>query len=164
MQRANLIKLIHVARRELALDDDTYRVMIGRVVPGKTSCRDLKPAELERVLQAMQEQGFKRRQPSRTVPAGVTDKIRVIWRIMHREGHVTDGSDKALDAFVQRTTRVKNGGAGVARLAWLRGDQASVVLESLKRWHMRCMLERLPDTGIRRTYERVCELYKKTIR
>lgn len=163
MQRANLIKLIHVARRKLALDDDTYRAMIGRVVSGKTSCRDLKTGELEQVLRAMQEQGFKR-QPSRQAPASVTDKIRVIWRIMHREGHVTDGSDKALDAFVQRTTRIKNGGAGVARLVWLRGDQASVVLESLKRWHMRCMLERLPDTGIRRTYERVCELYKKTIR
>ena len=61
--RANLIRLIHVARRALALDDDTYRVMIGRVVPGKTSCRDLKPAELERVLHAT-----KRWMPLSSVP------------------------------------------------------------------------------------------------
>lgn len=33
--RANLIKLIHVARRKLALDDETYRSVLSGVVPGK---------------------------------------------------------------------------------------------------------------------------------
>lgn len=163
--RANLIKLIHVAKRKLRLDDDTYRAAIAGVIPGKTSCRDMKINELEQVLKALEDKGFRKTKSARltqpkAAPA-VTDKIRVIWQIMYRQGFVTDVSEKALNAFVRRTTRLKNGGEGVAKLEWLRGDQASNVLESLKRWHMRCMLEHLPDLGIRPTYDRVCERYRQ---
>ncbi|AVE67916.1 regulatory protein GemA [Citrobacter koseri] len=165
MQRANLIKLIHVARRKLALDDETYRSVLSGVIPGKTSCRDMKVGELEAVLKVMECKGFKREKslrPSQPKAAPiVTDKIRVIWKIMHRQGFITDGSDKSLNAFVRRITRLKNGGEGVASLEWLRGDQASTVLESLKRWHMRCMLERLPDIGVKPTYECVCKRFQQ---
>ncbi|EBC0167652.1 DUF1018 domain-containing protein, partial [Salmonella enterica] len=80
---------------------------------------------------------------------------------MHRQGFITDGSDKSLNGFVRRITRLKNGGEGVASLEWLRGDQASIVLESLKRWHMRCMREKLPAKGYGLSYERTCEQYRK---
>ncbi|HCX7622286.1 TPA: DUF1018 domain-containing protein, partial [Escherichia coli] len=40
MNRTSLIKLIHVARRELQLDDDTYRAFLMQKT-GKTSCREL---------------------------------------------------------------------------------------------------------------------------
>ncbi|EEM6850015.1 DUF1018 domain-containing protein, partial [Salmonella enterica subsp. enterica serovar Montevideo] len=49
MMRASLIKLIHVARRDLQLDDDTYRAFLVQYT-GKTSCRELTVAQLERVL------------------------------------------------------------------------------------------------------------------
>lgn len=165
MQRANLIKLIHVARRKLALDDETYRSVLSGVIPGKTSCRDMKVGELEAVLKVMECKGFKREKSLRPsqpkVAPIVTDKIRVIWKIMHRQGFITDGSDKSLNAFVRRITRLKNGGEGVASLEWLRGDQASTVLESLKRWHMRCMREKLPAKDYGLSYERTCEQYRK---
>ncbi|APW08179.1 gp16 family protein [Salmonella enterica] len=165
MQRANLIKLIHVARRKLALDDETYRSVLSGAVPGKKSCRDMKIGELEAVLKIMERKGFKREKslrPSQPKAAPtVTDKIRVIWKIMHRQGFITDGSDKSLNGFVRRITRLKNGGEGVASLEWLRGDQASTVLESLKRWHMRCMREKLPAKGYGLSYERTCEQYRK---
>lgn len=162
--RVNLIKLVHVARRKLSLDDDTYRVMLSEIVPGKTSCRDMTVPELERVLKAMQERGFKRtpgpvKTGSKSAPI-VADKIRVIWQIMHEQGFTDDASPAALDAFVMRSTKQKNGGMGVARISWLRGDQASKVLESLKRWHMRCMLEKLPESVTKPTYNRVCERYQ----
>lgn len=35
MSRASLIKLIHVARRNLQLDDDTYRSVLMRVTESK---------------------------------------------------------------------------------------------------------------------------------
>lgn len=163
--RTNLIKLIHVAKRKLGLDDETYRAAIAGVVPGKTSCRDMKIGELEQVLKALENKGFKKAKSARlsqpkAAPA-ITDKIRVIWSVMFLQGFVNDNSDAALNAFIRRTTRIKNGGEGVAKLEWLRGDQASNVLESLKRWHMRCMLERLPDLGIKPTYDRVCDRYKQ---
>lgn len=43
--RANTIKLIHVARRSLGLDDETYRAMLGSIIPGKISCRDMSQSE-----------------------------------------------------------------------------------------------------------------------
>lgn len=164
-KHADLIKLIHVAKRKLGLDDDTYRAALAGVVPGKTSCRDMSIRELDRVLDSLKAKGFKRTRPaSPKSPAVVTDKIRIIWNVMHNQGFITDNSPAALDAFVKRITNRKNGGEGVARLAWLRGAQASGVLESLKRWHMRCMLEHLPDIGVKPVYERVFERYKEAHR
>lgn len=158
--RANTIKLIHVARRSLALDDDTYRSFLSAVVNGKTSCRDMSDAQLNKVLEAMKERGFK--PVSKTKPkvsSGITGKIRAVWSVMHRQGFVTSNDDSALDAYVKRITRQKNGGEGVAKLSWLRDENATVVLETLKRWHMRCMLEHLPEKGIKPTYYGTCERY-----
>lgn len=47
--RGKLISAIHVAKRELALDDETYTSVL-LAVTGKTSCRDMSPDELSRVL------------------------------------------------------------------------------------------------------------------
>lgn len=62
MSRASLIKLIHVARRNLQLDDDTYRSVLYRVT-GKQSCRDLKVGQLEDVLKVLEDKGFRRTRP-----------------------------------------------------------------------------------------------------
>ncbi|HGC4094660.1 TPA: phage protein GemA/Gp16 family protein, partial [Escherichia coli] len=58
MNRTSLIKLIHVARRELQLDDDTYRAFLMQKT-GNISCRELTVTQLEQVLDAMKERGFK---------------------------------------------------------------------------------------------------------
>ncbi|EEC8688440.1 TPA: phage protein GemA/Gp16 family protein, partial [Escherichia coli] len=47
--RGKLISAIHVAKRELALDDETYTSAL-LAATGKTSCRDMSPDELSRVL------------------------------------------------------------------------------------------------------------------
>lgn len=153
MSRISLIKIIHVARRKLGLDDETYRTMIGSIVPGKSSCRDMNIQELEKVLKALEGKGFSRtparsdkRRTSR--PSDISAKIRVIWRFMHIDGFVIDGSDVALDRWVQRITSQKNGGEGVASVAWLRGDMVIAVLESLKQWHLRVMRESMTERGI----------------
>ena len=41
MTRSNAIQIIHIAKGQLALDDDTYRSLLGAVVPGKSSCREM---------------------------------------------------------------------------------------------------------------------------
>ncbi|HDS8578239.1 TPA: regulatory protein GemA [Klebsiella variicola] len=162
--RTNTIRLIHVARRSLGLDDETYRSMLASVVPGKHSCRDMNKAQLEKVLETMKKRGFSPVSKARPrVPAGVAGKIRAIWSVMYRQGFVTRNDDAAIDAYVKRITRQNNGGEGVARLVWLREEHAVAVLETLKRWHMRCMLEQLPSTGIRPTYDRTCERYQSML-
>ncbi|BBQ83913.1 gp16 family protein [Kluyvera cryocrescens] len=158
--RANTIKLIHVARRTLGLDDETYRVFLSTVVPGKSSCRDMSSAQLQAVLDALKERGFKPVSSKPKAPSGIAGKIRAVWFTMFNQGFVTSNDTAAIDAYVKRITRQQNGGEGVAKLNWLRDEKARTVLESLKRWHMRCMLERLPDTGIKPIYDRVCERYQ----
>ena len=59
--RAQLIQLAHVAKRELALDDDAYRAAIDSVATGKASCSQLLDRELEALLESFKAAGFKRR-------------------------------------------------------------------------------------------------------
>lgn len=162
--RANTIKLIHVARRSLGLDDETYRVFLGSVVPGKSSCRDMNATQLQAVLDALKARGFKPVSSRPKQPSAIAGKIRAVWFTMHNHGFVASNDAAAIDAYVKRITRQQNGGEGVAKLNWLRDEKARMVLESLKRWHMRCMLERLPNTGIKPTYDSVCERYQNMLR
>ena len=83
--------------------------------------------ELQDVIQALEAKGFKSKPQRRSkrrmsAPSDVSLKIRAIWKTMFKEGFIRDGSDIALDHFVQRQTRIRNGGAGVSSLEWLRGD------------------------------------------
>lgn len=145
--RKRLIQLIHVGKRELQLDDDTYRALLNRET-GKASCSTLKIAELDKVLAAMERQGFKRQKKGKTVARGkryspkskgtrtMIGKIRALWITMAKQGIVRDYSETALDAYVRRMTS-RNNGIGVSSVAWLSDVQKRTVLESLKRWHHR---------------------------
>lgn len=104
--RGKLISAIHVAKRELALDDETYTSAL-LAATGKTSCRDMSPDELSRVLDVFKKRGFKVRQNpvNRALkPGTVTAKIRAIWKVMHRQGFITDGAETALNRWVKSQT------------------------------------------------------------
>ncbi|EOO3774334.1 phage protein GemA/Gp16 family protein, partial [Escherichia coli] len=91
MNRASLITLIHVAKRDLQLDRETYTSAL-LAATGKTSCRDMSPDELSRVLDVFKKRGFKVRQNpvNRALkPGTVTAKIRAIWKVMHRQGFIS---------------------------------------------------------------------------
>lgn len=151
MSRTSLIKLIHVARRDLQLDDDTYRAFLLQCT-GKTSCRELSVAQLEQVLDAMKERGFKKQKkhPRRRFKGHVTprEKVYKVWQQMAEDGFITDGGDVALDKYVQRLTAKRNGGQGVSTLAWCHGDTLLIVLETLKQWHIRCIREAFVRHGV----------------
>ncbi|EKE3213126.1 regulatory protein GemA [Salmonella enterica] len=136
--RAKLIQLIHVARREAGLDDETYQAKLAAAT-GKRTCRDMTLPELETVLRSFRDSGFKRkstRSSSRTRSA-IVGKIRAVWAEMHAAGFIQCGSDAALNQYVARQTTRQNGGGGVARADWLTDALATLVLESLKQWHRR---------------------------
>lgn len=150
MSRTSLIKLIHVARRELQLDDDTYRAFLMQKT-GKISCRELTVTQLEQVLDAMKERGFKKqnKHPRRRFKGHVTPaKVYKIWRQMAEDGFIADDSDTALDKYVERLTARRNGGQGVSTLAWCHGESLQVVLETLKQWHIRCIREAFSRHGL----------------
>lgn len=170
-QRNRLIKIIHVARRELRLADADYRALLEGAT-GKTSCTQLNLQQLDAVLAALKKQGFKHRLPAdkqrkyspqsgraRTAEA---DKIRAIWITMARQGAVNDGSEPGLNAWVARITRQINGGVGVANVGWLDEPLAGQVLEALKQWHGRVLADRLQAAGLQpeRGYRARCQQYQ----
>lgn len=156
-ERTRLIRLVQVGRRSLGLDEETYRALLAQQ-SGKRSAAALSIQELVKVLQAMKGAGFKPTvkrgvkggeqkrlspvsgTPVRTAEIGV---IRAIWITMHRHGLLRDGSETALNHYVERQTVRINNGVGVAEVAWLSEALAYPVLESLKHWHKREMVKAL---------------------
>lgn len=53
-----LMAKIHIAKKDLGLDDDTYRDVLWRVT-GKRSCKDMTIAQLQDVVKDMEKSGFK---------------------------------------------------------------------------------------------------------
>ncbi|MGZ8066661.1 gp16 family protein [Aeromonas salmonicida] len=153
--RTRLIRLVQVGRRALGLDEETYRELLTQQ-SGKRSAAELTLQELEKVLVAMKAAGFKptvkrpvkgvtsqRLSPvsGALVRAGEIGVIRAVWITMHRHGLLRDGSETALNHYVERQTAWINKGIGVAEVAWLSDALAYRVLESLKNWHKREMVK-----------------------
>lgn len=130
--RARLIRLIHVAKRDLAMDDDAYRLLLTRCA-GKDSAAAMSIMELKKVWHHMKHAGFRvRKSPiHRLLAQEPTDtKIRALWLSLHKLGAVKNPSEEALAAYVKRIT-------GIDALQWIDMDQAVQVIETLKQWAAR---------------------------
>lgn len=136
--RQRLIRLIHVAKRDLSMDDDTYRAILQRIGK-KASSADLTIPELEKVLEHLKRSGFKVRskaKPAQAKPSrplaqdGESKKIRALWLFLHELGAVKNPSEEALATYVKRI-------AGVDALQWISGEQAERLIETMKKWAMR---------------------------
>lgn len=142
--RPRLIRLIHVAKRDLSMDDDTYRAILQRIGK-KASSADLTIPELEKVLEHLKRSGFKVRSNGRKGAAkrpaapkssrplaqdAESKKIRALWLFMHQLGVVKNSSEDALAAYIKRIV-------GVDALQWISGEQAETLIETLKKWAMR---------------------------
>ncbi|UMS06100.1 regulatory protein GemA [Escherichia coli] len=135
MTKQRLIQLIHIARNELGMDEDTYRQMLQGLT-GKASTKGMDTTQLNCVLESMKRKGF------RVKPAGKASsclpldnhpqsrKIRALWLEMAAAGIVRDRSENALARWIKRET-------GISALRWLSTEQASSVIEKLKKWQRR---------------------------
>lgn len=138
MDRPRLIRLIHVAKRDLGLDDDTYRALLAEECNGKASAAYLTLKELETVLARLKRGGFKVRSTRgdrAQAPDPQSSKIRALWLDLAAMGAVKNPSEAALGAFIKRMT-------GVDALQWLSAKQSSAVIEQLKKWQSRVMTMR----------------------
>lgn len=135
-ERTKLLAKIHVAKKQLALDDETYRDVLERVT-GLRSAKELEERELVRVLDAFRQSGWV--DSSKSANAAQTPKstkphvrkIWALWTAMCKSGYV-DAKDTraALRAFVENRTSVTDP-------EWLTPEQATTVIESLKQWQRR---------------------------
>lgn len=152
-ERTRLIRLVHVGRRELKLDDCAYRAIL-QAQGGAESSALMSVGQLQRVVDYLKRQGFKvatkakpaqmggvvvkgRRTGMATAAAAVTlasdpqsRKARALWLMLHAIGEVRDPSETALQAYGRRQ-------CGVDRLEWVR--DAFPLIESLKAWALRAL-------------------------
>lgn len=143
LTKPKLIQLIHIAKSQLHLDEDTYRAMLQDNT-GKNSTKAMTYPELQIVFDDLKKKGFKTTSPTaRKNPAGdlrqaddeQSKLIRHLWLSLHDLGEVRDPSEKALANYVSRQT-------GIQFLQWLPTHKASTVIESLKKWQLRILKPR----------------------
>ena len=143
-KKLNLIKLIHVAKTKLGLEDDVYRDILESTT-GKTSSKLLTPAQLEAVLDRLKQLGFEVESKDKAGVKNLADDaqsklIRHLWLQLHKAGQVRNSSEKALAKFVENKV-------GVSALQFLSTKNADMIITHLRQWCKRCGIERLnPQT------------------
>lgn len=130
--RSKLITLVHVAKRDLALDEEVYRaILVGQ--GGGESLSAMPIDGINKVLTYMKAQGFKLRKPKtdrKQADSPEAVKMRALWLFLHELGAVNDPSEAALLAYVRRIGKVDS-------IEWLKGNKVEAVIESQKKWAMR---------------------------
>jgi len=125
-RRAMLAK-VHIAKKQLALDEDDYRQILFDVT-GYDSAGDCEDAALKRVLKRLEALGFKplpKRGASQPARSPMAKKARALWISLHHLGEVRNASEKALEAFGKRQL-------GCERMAWANQREAYKLIEALK--------------------------------
>ena len=125
MSRKSLIAQVHIAKKDLGLDDDTYWAALEQVT-GKTSCSDIDDAGLAKVVSHFKAHGWKpKAASSHHRPKSKKRHVRyiyVLWRELTNAG-VTNKN--GLNAFVKRQTKTDS-------VEWLTAAQGNQVIEALK--------------------------------
>jgi phage gp16-like protein len=134
----SLLAKIHIAKKDLGLDDDTYRDVL-EAATGKRSAAGLTGGELVAVVKHFEARGWKPSvvkggkagaaasgRPARRADHPVARKARALWISLHQLGVVENSSEQALEAFAKRQL-------GVDRLQWADQGQGFKLIEALKR-------------------------------
>jgi phage gp16-like protein len=114
------LAMIHIAKKELGLDETTYRgVLWDRY--HKESAADLTDRQAADLIELFRQKGW------RPASSGQRGLIHVLWRRLEAAGAVKHPDEKALAAFVEHAT-------GKSDLRRLTVREASRVIEMLKKW------------------------------
>ncbi len=142
-----MIAKIHIAKKDLGLDDDTYRDVLERVT-GKRSSKGLGPSQMDALLVEFRKLGWKAKMGA---AAGSyrkgsgklhVRKIFAIWQEMCDAQIPAAPTRAGLLAFVQRMTKTEARPEGVADPEWLSPEEARKVIEALKAWRTRELSKR----------------------
>lgn len=134
--RRALLAKVHLAKKDLRLDDDTYRDILERET-GRRSSAECTVRELEHLVAHFRAQGFVPKaiaggRPNSAVQRGprradhpVAKKARALWISLHQLGVVENASEQALEAFAKRQL-------GVERMQWMDQGLGFKLIEALK--------------------------------
>ena len=129
--RKAMLAKVHIARKELRLDEDSYRDVLRRVV-GASSAASCTIAELDLLIAEFKRLGWKA--PARRPLSGKPNvrMIHGLWKDL--APYLGDASAEALRAFVRRQTKSRLHPEGIDAPEFLDGPQANRVIEGLKAW------------------------------
>ncbi|WP_321392784.1 regulatory protein GemA [Emcibacter sp.] len=130
-----LLAQIHIAKKDLGLEDGTYRAVLHQIT-GKESSGDMNAREQRLVVDHFKSHGWKPKKAKKKRPASkkpFVRKIFAMWWELGELGLLEVPKSKRVDAciaFVKRMTDVEDP-------EWLTADQANIVIEALKKWKRR---------------------------
>jgi len=132
-RRLRDLALIHLAKGQLGLDDETYRAML-RATAGVDSAGALDPAGRARVLEHLRSRGFRPLAGARRRQASPSARyIRWLWGELWRRGEVASREGLA-DWLKARTRRWHPRHAGWARPESLPPEPGRRVIRQLRAW------------------------------
>ncbi|MRN51167.1 DUF1018 domain-containing protein [Brucella sp. 10RB9214] len=120
---------IHVAKKQLDLDDDTYRAICIRIT-GKHSSAAMTEGERLKLIDEFRRQGFKpaSKGPRKRLEGKFAGKLQALWIAGWNLGVFDNPADEALLAFVKRQTKIDH-----VRFVHDWAD-ARIAIESIKKW------------------------------
>jgi phage gp16-like protein len=126
MSHPGMLAKIHIAKKDLALDEEAYRGLLRRVA-GVASSRDLSDRQADAVITEMKRLGWKP-QAATGAPSARAElrKLYALWGALHAGPLDRD----ALRAWVKSRF-------GVSAPEFLKPAQAREAIEQLKAWQKR---------------------------
>lgn len=129
-ERNKLLGKIHIAKKELGLDDEIYRSIIKQAVNKESSakCTD---KQLIKVIEFMKAKGWtpkgeEKRPVKKTVLRPAIKKIYALWGNLQTSGKVKSREASALDAFIAKYSPKKH-------VKELTDAEAQPIIEILKK-------------------------------
>lgn len=163
--KKQLIQLLHVGRAQLNMDEHVYRQNL-QAWCGKASSKDMSVPELEKAMAGMKRLGFtpvakaKSKPAKRPLRQDPLKKLGQIWTQMAAQGFVKSASYNALEAWAIKQSSALNDGMSIAKLEWM-ADIASELIERLKHWHRRMMLQKLNAPYSKTSYNETLRWYQQ---
>lgn len=136
------IKLIHIARQALKMEEDTYRALLARYGNGATSSKALTASQRRHLLQHFKNAGFKLRPNSGKVGSEwrrepQMRKLRAMWYRLADAAAVDQPADSAAcDAAVEAWAKrqLQNDTPPLDALRFASGAQMDRLIEAMKAW------------------------------
>ena len=126
MSRAMLAQ-IHIAQKEMQMDDSAYRMMLERVT-GKQSSGDMTDAERQKIIKELKRLGWKQVNKPGWKKSSASGQIRKVWALakdLDNLGFWVLPWRKGLTALVKKEI-------GIDNPDWLTPAQANQMIEMLK--------------------------------
>lgn len=141
MNRNAQLGQIHIAKKDLGMDDETYRDFLF-LHTKKSSAADLDMHARFKLIQAFKNAGWKSkrsRQTSMNIYKKSTSRLMIaLWRELHNEGKIKDKRASAMEAWIANQTNKP--GQQIPKQKHpdsLSKKQTNEMIERLKRWQNR---------------------------